>query len=307
MIAPQLSVVVLSWNTRELLRACLRSLEDDIPCAPREVIVVDNASADGSADMVESEFPDVVLLRNTENRLYAEGNNQGARAASGRYLCLLNSDTEVRPGALDSLTRFLDQNASYAAVAPKLVNPDGTVQYACRKLPSLIDPVLQSTSIGKVPPGKWLTNWQHMAYFDHEHSRDVAQPPGACLILRRDEFSSMGGLDESMSLFYNDVDFCRRLWNRGRKIRYFAAAEVMHHRGASTRTYHWRERNAMFIRNRAQYFRKHYGRLGDRWMRIVTRLWSLENRLRIALGPRNLRAKRIALDEFNAFLQKSKL
>lgn len=299
-----LSIVVLSWNTREILRACLTALEHDVPCQLRETIVVDNASGDGSADMVEQEFPRVRLVRNAENRLYAEGNNQGARMATGRYLCLLNSDTEVRPGALELLTRFLEGHPEYAAAAPRLVNPDGTVQRACRRLPTLIEPLLDSTVLGHFPPGSWLTSWNHMGEFDHQHSRDVAQPPGACFVTRRDEYLDMGGLDPSLSLFFNDVELCRSLWKKGRRIRYLAESEVLHHGGASTRNCHWRERNTMWIQNRAQYYRKHYGRIGDLWLRAVTRLWKLENGMKIRLGPRDARAKRAALDELHAFVRK---
>src|SRR5262249_498637 len=107
--APELSVVVLSWNTRELLLACLRALFAEQPRHGPEVSVVDNASADGSADAVAAAFPQVQVIRNAENRLYAAANNQGARAGSGEYVCLLNSDTEVRPQALDTLVDFLQQ------------------------------------------------------------------------------------------------------------------------------------------------------------------------------------------------------
>jgi GT2 family glycosyltransferase len=129
---PELSVVVLSWNTQDLLRACLQALANDPPAQAREILVVDNGSSDGSADMVAREFPTVMLLRNTENLGYAEGNNVGARAATGKFLCLLNSDTEVRPGALDRLLEFLQSHADYAAVGPKLLNVDGSVQRAWR-------------------------------------------------------------------------------------------------------------------------------------------------------------------------------
>ncbi len=298
-----LSVVVLSWNTRELLRACLTALARDQECKPREIIVVDNASEDGSPDMVAREFPDVRLLCNAENRLYAEGNNQGARAATGRYLCLLNSDTEVRSGALDELAQFLDLHPTYAAVAPKLVNPDGSVQRACSRFPSLLMPLFESTLLGHFPPGSWCLWWSRMGDFGHERSRDVSQPPGACFMMRRDEYLAMGGLDPTLSLFFNDVDLCRGLSRRGRRIRYLVDAEVMHHGGASTQTYDRRNRNLIWIRNRTAYFRKHYGRLGEQWLRAVTGLWGLEFGLRIRLGPRDAAAKRAALDELRALLR----
>ena len=304
MTIPDLSVVVLSWNTREILHHCLTALGRDGARLPREVIVVDNASGDGSADMVEREFPGVRLVRNAENRLYSEGNNDGARLATGRYLCLLNSDTEVRPGALDLLVEFLEEHPAYGAVAPRLLNPDGTVQRACSRFPTLIDPLVDSTFLGRFPPGSWRAWWTRMGDFDHEHSRDVSQPSGACFLMRLDEYREMGGLDPKLSLFFNDVDLCRSLWRKGRRIHYLSQSEVMHHRGASTRTYGTLNRNLVWMRNRTAYYRKHYGRVGVAWMRTVLGLWGLEYGLRIRFGPRDVRAKREALEELQAFLRR---
>ncbi len=298
-----ISIVVLSWNTREILRACLASLERDTHLEPREIIVVDNGSVDDSARMVAHDFPSVRLVCNAENRLYAEANNQGSRAARGRYVCLLNSDTEVRPGALDRLAGFLDSDNEYAAVAPKLVNTDGTVQRACRRFPSVFEPLLESTSLGTFPPGSWLSWWLTMGDFDHQHSRDVSQPPGACLMLRTAEYLAMGGLDPRLSLFFNDVDLCLRLWRKGRRIRYLAEAEVLHHQGSSTRVHTARHRNLLWIQNRTTYYRKNYGRLAERWLRAVLRLWALECNLRIRLGAREANAKQKALAELDGFLR----
>ncbi len=295
----RLSVVILSWNTRELLAACLAALQRD---EPHEIIVVDNGSADGSADMVAREWPSVRLLRNADNRLYAEGNNQGARLATGRWLCLLNSDTEVRPGALARLVDFLETHPDYGGAAPKLLNRDGTVQRACTRLPTLVDPLIESTSLKSCPPGSWLNWWHHMGDFDHQSSRDVDQPPGACFLINREEYLALGGLDQTLSLFFNDVDLCRVLRTRGRRIRYLAEAEVMHHGGASTSASGRQTCNLLWVRNRAAYYRKHHGRAGAWWLRTVLRLWSLECRLRIRLGPRPLPAKRAALAELRSFL-----
>ncbi|TAJ13016.1 MAG: glycosyltransferase family 2 protein [Planctomycetota bacterium] len=299
----ELSIVVLSWNTRALLAACLDALQRDCASGAREILVVDNASRDGSADMVARDFPAARLVRHQANLLYARGNNSGARAAVGRYLCLLNSDTEVRPGALERLTRFLEQHPEHAAVAPKLVDPDGGVQRACTRLPTLLDPLWEATGLGKFPPGSWLARRHHMADFDHEHSRDVAQPPGACFVMRRAEFLALGGFDPRMSLYFNDVDLCRRLRARGRRIHYLADAVVLHHGGGSTRTCDRRERNLYWIRNRRSYYLKHHGRVGAAWVRAVVGLWGLECAMRIRLGPRAAAEKRAALAELRDYMR----
>lgn len=301
-----LSVVILSWNTRDVLRACLTALQHDAPEGRREIIVVDNGSNDGSAQMVASAFPSARLLRNARNELYAAANNQGARLAKGRYLCLLNSDTEVRPGALDRLTMFLEGHPEYAAIAPKLVNPDGTVQRVCRRFPTILDPLLESTTLGRVPPGSWLSRWSGMGDFDHLHSRDVSQPPGACLLLRTAEYLEMGGLDPDLSLFFNDVDLCLALHRKGRRIRYLAEAEVMHHQGFSTRAQSSRHRNLLWMQNRTAYYRKNHGRLAEIWLHAVLRLWALECNLRIRLGSRQASEKQSALAELSEFLDECK-
>jgi N-acetylglucosaminyl-diphospho-decaprenol L-rhamnosyltransferase len=122
------SIVTLSWNTREIFRDCLIAVRKHSGDSSREIIVVDNESQDGSADMVAEEFSDIKLIHNSENRLYSEAHNQGANLATGKYLCILNSDTAVRPGTLDQLVGFLDFHPKYGAASPKLVNSDGSMQ-----------------------------------------------------------------------------------------------------------------------------------------------------------------------------------
>ena len=298
---PTLSIVILSWNTKALTLACLRSLSAETPRHSREVIVVDNGSVDGSADAIAATFPEVNLVRNTENRLYAEGNNQGADLARGTYLCLLNSDTEVRPGAIDRLVDFLAEHPEYGAVSPKLVNVDGSVQRACRRFPGLFDALIDSTPIRHTPPGR--RRWAHwrMHDFDHEHTRDVEQPPGSCILMRREEYLRLGGLDPKLSLFYNDVDLCKRLWQGGRRIRYLAEAEILHHLGASTSGQGpW---NSFQPVNREAYFRKYYGLLGLFWLRFVFYLWVLQVGLGIIFGPKTMPEKRSAFARLREYLR----
>ncbi len=285
MSAPTLSVVVLSWNTQTLLRACLQALFAETPKHAREVVVVDNGSHDGSADMVAREFPQVRLLRNPDNKLYAAGNNQGAALATGAFVCTLNSDTEVRPGALDRLVDFLRENANYGAAAPRLVNPDGSVQRACMRFPTLLTALAWNSWWGSFWPGSRAVRRYQMLDFDHLHSRDVDQPPGACCVLRTEEWRALGGFDEVLSLFYNDVDLCRRLWQKGRAIRYVADAEVMHHQGASTKNF--ARMLVLWHKNRLAYYQKHHGVLGTLWVRVCVRLRIWEEWLRI--GRRNRR------------------
>ncbi len=265
-----LSVVVLSWNTKDITLACLRALRADVVRHAREVIVIDNGSRDGSADAIGPAHPEVQLVRNVDNRGYAGGHNQGAQLARGEFLCTLNSDTEVTPGALDALVDFLRQDGAYGAVSPMLLNLDGSVQRACMRFPGLWTALCYDTWFGKFWPGSWVESRYYMRDFDHQSSRDVDQPPGAVFVIRRREYLDVGGLDEHLFLFFNDVDLCRRLWKMRRKIRYLAEAKVTHHGGASTKGHG--DFVVIWHRNRMAYYRKHYGPWVMPFVRAVVRL-----------------------------------
>ncbi len=280
---PRLSVVVLSWNTKDLTLACLHALFAEAPRHSREIVVIDNASHDGSADAIAAAYPQVVLVRNTENAGYSGGNNQGARLATGEFLCLLNSDTEVRAGALDQLVDWLLEHPDYGMAAPRLVHPDGRVQTACMRFPGLATAWCFDTFWGRFWPGSLVEHRYHMRDFDHLSSRDVDQPPGACCVMRTAEYQELGGLDEELWLFFNDVDICRRLWSRGRRIRYVAEAEVMHHEGASTRGF--QKFLVMWHRNRMAYYRKHYGGWVMPYIRLCVRMRAWQEW--VAAGRRN--------------------
>lgn len=297
---PTLSVVVLSWNTRQLTLACLAALHAETPTHSREVIVVDNGSEDGSADAVAGAYPDVRVIRNEDNRLYAAGNNQGAAVASGAFVVTLNSDTEVRSGALDLLVDFLRSNPSYGAVAPRLSDPDGSVQRACMRFPTLATALCFDSWFGTFWPGRRIVARYVMEDFDHLESRDVDQPPGAVCMLRAEDWRALDGFDEDLALFYNDVDLCLRIHARGQKIRYLASAEVMHHRGASTKNF--AKMLVIWHRNRLTYYRKHYGRLGGLWVRLCVRLRIWEEWW--SIGRRNRRDPKRKRDE-RAFLRQS--
>jgi GT2 family glycosyltransferase len=257
---PELSIVILSWNTLELTRKCLQSVAARRDEVAGEVIVVDNASHDGSAEMVAREFPAVRLLRNAKNEGYARGNNQGIALANAPLVLLLNSDTEVRPGVLSALVGFLRAAPEYGAVAPRLVHPDGRVQKSCMRFPDLrIGLLYDSWFERRFGRGAHMRRY-FMEDFDHLHDADVDQPPGACILIRRDLLARIGGFDESLFLFFNDVELCRAIADLGFKIRYLAAPEVLHHVGKSTAQF--QDFVAEWGTNRVRYYRKRHGLLG---------------------------------------------
>jgi GT2 family glycosyltransferase len=256
-MAPDLSVIVLSWNTRDLLRECLEAVERGKGGLSVEVVVVDNGSSDGSADLVASRFPSAKLLRNPDNRGYARGVNQGLAAATGAKICLLGSDTRVASDALPKLCAFLDAHPAAGAVAPRLINPDGTLQRACMRFPTLRTAVWWDTFLSQwFPRGRELARYRYEDW-DHRGTRPVDQPPGTCLVVPRAVADRIGPMDERLWLFFNDVDWALRIRAAGLEIWYLDEAEVVHHLGASTRNYG--DFGAEWHRNRIAFYRKHFG------------------------------------------------
>jgi GT2 family glycosyltransferase len=256
-----LSVIVLSWNTRELLGECLDAVDRGRGNLEVEVIVIDNASSDGSSDFVANRFPAARLVRNAENRGYAAGVNQGLALATGAKVCLLGSDTRVAPGALPALCAFLDAHPNAGAVAPRLVNPDGSVQNACMRFPTLKTVLYWDTFLQAwFPKNRELRRYRYEDW-DHRGTRLVEQPPGTCLVVPRAVVQRIGPMDERLWLFFNDVDWALRIRDAGLEIWYLDEAEVVHHLGASTKNY--ADFGAEWHRNRIAFYRKHYRFLGS--------------------------------------------
>lgn len=270
---PDLSIVILSWNTKDLSVACLEALARDETRYRREVLILDNGSEDGSAVALEAwcaKHEGFRVLRSEENLGYAIGNNRAAAEARGRFLCLLNSDTEVQSGALDLLVDFVESAEGTPAVSPKLVNPDGSTQRACKRIPGLGVALVYDLPWASWPLLRRIDDRYYYKDFDHESSCTVEQPPAACFLLSRQLWEDMGGFDEQLWLFYNDVDFCRRLAERGHRIHYLAEAQVLHHEGASTRNF--TRMVPLWARNRIAYYRKHHGPFGAILVRSMIRV-----------------------------------
>ena len=260
----ELSIVIPSWNTRELLEACLRSLQAaDLP--EHEIVIVDNGSEDDTVAVLQADWPQVRLFLNETNEGFAPACNRGMRESSGRYILLLNTDTEVRPDAIQKLYRFLQESREYAAAAPKLIYPDGRVQKSCHRFPGLATAFFFSTPVEKWWPKSPEMKRYFMMDWDHEGDRDIDQPPAACMLVRADVLAEIGLFDEKLWLFYNDVDLSLRLAQAGWKSRYLGSAVVVHHEGASTAKLV--NFTPVWLENRLTYYRKHFGRLGSVWLK----------------------------------------
>lgn len=225
---PRLSVCIVNWNTREDLRSCLKALAaHPYTGGPQEVIVVDNASADGSAKMVREEFPEVRLIANAVNANYAHGTNQALEAATGDLLLLLNPDARVTAGALDALAASLSEHPDAGAVAAKLVSEEGAVERSVRGFPT---PLAILRDILKLPSGEY-----RRPDFDYEKPGPAPQPMASCFLIPKRVYESVGGMDERFPLYFNDVDWCLRAHRAGYTIGYTPRAVVIHGHGGTTK------------------------------------------------------------------------
>lgn len=229
-----LSIIILNFKTKNLLRECLRTVEVAKPSLNFEVIVVDNASNDGTAEMLRAEFPSVRLIQSDRNRGYAGGNNLGIRAASGKYIMVMNPDILVWPQSIEKLVTFMDTHTDVGIAGPQLTNPDGTIQQSCYRYQTLLTPVYRRTILGKLPWAKRAVDLYLMKDFDHKTVRDVDWLLGGALIVRREAMEKVGLLDESFFLYFEDADWCRRFWEHGFRVTYVPDSSMVHfHQRAS--------------------------------------------------------------------------
>ncbi len=256
-----LSVVIVNWNVRELLRRCLRSVlaSQRLSGLAAEVIVVDNASSNGSTEMVKEEFPQVRLIANEENLGFTRANNQGIVASEGRYILLLNPDTEVLGDALGAMVEYMDAHPDVGALGPMLLNPDGSVQSSRRRFPTLATAFLESTVF------QWELSRDNRVlrrYYVFDRPDDEVQEvdwvTGACILMRREAIEEVGPLDEGFFMYSEELDWCRRAKERGWKVIYLPEAKVVHYGGKSSEQV-VPFRHIQFQRSKIIYFRKHYG------------------------------------------------
>jgi hypothetical protein len=285
-----LSVVIVNHNTIALLRDCLGSLRTERESLKLQVIVVDNGSRDGSPDMVREQFPNVTLIRNEANEGFARPNNQGLKVADGRYFMLLNSDTIVRPDSLRTLVAFMDNHPDVGACGPRLVNPDGTLQRSCRSFPSLWRHFCDMSGLENLLPGIF-GNFE--TRFAHDRDAEVDQPMGAALLVRSEVVQQVGYLDERFKIYYNEVDWCRRITKAGWKISFVHDAEIIHYGGKTTEiTNRSLEQFDEMSRNTMSYYEKHFGPFGLLAYRILlvlgfslrTALWKIVSSLKPGLS-----------------------
>lgn len=225
-----LSIAIISYNTRELLLACLQSVQERTAGLDYEVIVVDNASCDGSVEAVRAQFPQVTVLANSENGGFAKGCNQAAAVSSGRHLLFLNSDTVMQSRTLRTMVQCLDQHLDIGVASCLQRDGHGRVLRSCFPFPSIRDHVRHSEDL-PVAIRRMVGVIQPM---DFTESQDVEWANGACLMIRAALFARLGGMDERFFMYFEDVDLCRRVQLMGYRVRHVAEGDVVHLVGRSS-------------------------------------------------------------------------
>lgn len=251
-----LSIIIISWNTKQLLQDCLESIYKTTNEVSYEIIVVDNASSDGSVEMVKTEFGKVILIENDVNMGFARANNVAFPQAVGRYVLLLNSDTVVLPGSLDLAVEFLDKNSDVGALTPKILNADGSIQHPCYvKEPSLGAEFYDAFELRRI---------LHLERTDTKPAGDVvcevAHACGCSLFFRKEALEKVGYLDERMIFSFEDADICMRIRRSGWKILYFPESKIIHFGGASRKKHENKAVDAT-LQSKYVFYNKYHGKL----------------------------------------------
>jgi GT2 family glycosyltransferase len=257
-----LSIIVLNWNTRQMLVDCLSSVQATVADLACEVIVVDNGSTDGSQAMLRQRFPGVHLIQNDENVGFARANNQAITASQGRYMLLFNSDAIATPDAIQALLDLARAAVRAGIVGAQLVNRDGSFQASHTSFPTLWQEFLMLTGLGRLIYGYWYPSHGPE---EEKGPQTVDYVEGACLLVRREALEAVGGLDESYFMYAEEVDWCYAMREKGWQVWYQPEAKVIHLGGGSSRNRR-PQREADLYRSRVQFFRKHYG---DRVARLL--------------------------------------
>ena len=250
-----LSIIIVNWNTKEYLLHCIDSILQKKGSIPMEIIVIDNGSRDRSGEEVKRQFPGLRLIENGRNLGFAKAVNQGLRVSSGRYLLLLNPDTQLREGAIENLVSFMESHAEAGVAGAQLLKGDGSKQNSIANFPSLTTELLNKNLLRRLFPKKFPGKEK-----DYPEPIEVDSVIGACMMVRRDALDQVGLLDEDYFLFLEETDWCYRMKRAGWKIYHVPQAQVHHFQGKSAETVKKRAR-VEFYRSRYHFFKKNRGHL----------------------------------------------
>ena len=253
-----LSIIIVNWNTRDLLRRCLRSVFEQTKNIDFEVFVVDNASSDQSADMVRREFPQVLLIVSDINLGFGKGNNMALQYAKGEFILFLNPDTEVLDRAIEKTVRFMQGDKQIGIVGCRIVNADLSLQPSCRKFPTVISQALILLKLHNFFPQFKSLREYHMLDFDYSRISEVDQVMGAFLMIPKDVLDKVGTFDERYWILFEEVDLCKRVKSAGYKIIFYPDAQILHEKGASFKQQKALKRQLNFNSSLLKYFKKNH-------------------------------------------------
>ncbi len=276
---PDLSIVIVSYNTRDLLRRTLDSIQREAGDLTLETIIIDNGSHDGSADMVRADFPTMTLIDPGVNTWFTGGNNSGIARASGDFVLILNPDTIIQPDMLPTLVDYLRAHDHVGAVTCRMEYPTGGLQRTCSRVPRYLDLLLGYTFIGALLPFwrerrraiMWYVAWQR------DSTRAVEVAPGSCLLARRDLLVQLGGMNTALKLYFPEDDLCQRILNAGYEVHFVADALLLHEEHASVKQAQ-RLASRIYFDDLITFTKTWYGALAGellRWLVIPTR-WGME-------------------------------
>lgn len=273
----ELSVIIVSYNTRSVLRNCLGSVIKNTKGLDYEIIVVDNASCDGSADMLKKEFPTAKLICNRDNLGFAKANNQGIKIAKGENVLLLNSDTIVFDNCLYKTLGFAKSKPDSGVVGCRVLNEDKTLQYSCCHNPTLLTELMLFSKIIIKDFWEPITHYKFMKYWDHNNLREVDCVFGCFLWIKRDVFNQIGVLDEDFFMYYEDLEFCRRVREKSNYRIYYYPGTGIIHLGSMSTTSHNYSVVGNYYRSAVCYFDKCSGKSTVLLFKILCKsAWNLE-------------------------------
>jgi GT2 family glycosyltransferase len=270
------AVVIVNYNTREFLRACLATVRLEAPC---EVVVVDNASSDGSVEMVQADYPWAVVYANKTNLGYGAAANQAIARCTTKYVLLLNSDTLLPIGALQALSTYLDRHPRAAIVGPRLVNSDGSLQASCFPFPGTLSWFLDNDELSWLSRHIPVLRNRLLRTWPHTNARVVPWVKGAALVIRRRAFEEMGGFDESFFLYYEETDLCHRLSTAGWQI-HFAPVTTIVHAGEASTVQRCTENTVQLVASSMKFCRQHYSRTWSAGLAMIMKITLLARLIR---------------------------
>ena len=230
----KLSIIIVSFNSSALLKDCLDSLYKNPFSGGFEILVVDNASSDGSVEMIKKNFPKVRLFKNDRNIGFAAANNLAIKSSQSEYILLINSDCEVYKDSIGSLISFIDDNKDIGIVGPQIINSDGSIQFSCRRFPSIFDAGMHTVLTNIIPDNPFSRRYK-LTNINRDEPFEVDWVSGSCMLIRRKALADTGYLDESYFMYVEDTDLCFQMWKKGWKVFYYPHVKILHHIGGSTK------------------------------------------------------------------------